>query len=203
MLEAVRGRFGDTVGESSTSEKARDFKRRNFGREIDAEFIDEREALYLELSSVALARMDVLQNLGKDVITSDSSLVTRLSHNVMREVRLGKPLDVDKVVSDWRTDESVVGAAPPDMLVLACPPFSVVQERIEARQRAGDKLESFVGFNSLDFLHAYRDGWRRVLPTLLDHIPVALEIDSSVTSVTESVEMYSEARGWIASEQLV
>lgn len=194
FIEAVHGRFGDVYAESTRSDLAVQFKEKYFGRAIDEEYVDARESLYLELSRCSLLHEQMLEEDGRNVITSDSGLVTRISHSVMREVRFGRSTSDDEVIGRWSEEEKMTIGTTPDIAVLTAPPFQVIVDRIKTRQAAGDCHEAFMGFNSLDFLEAYHARWNVVFPQLLEVIPRLLIIDTSIISVSESLEAYAESR---------
>lgn len=194
FIEGINGRHGDVFAESTQTARAQEFKRKYFGHPVDAEFIDARESMYLDLSGSSMKRVMELEGSGLDTITSDSSLVTRLSHAVMREVRLGVVVSDEEVISKWANNDVADPKEIPDIAVLTSPPFSVIVERMRARQAAGDRMESFVGFNSLDFLEAYHDRWEAFFPRLVDSVPLLISVDTSQVSVGESIDVYSQMR---------
>lgn len=200
MIEAIHGRFGDHFVESTSSEDARAFKARNTNRDIDGPYIDERESLYLNLSRRTLITMRDMINAGHNVVTSDSTLVTRLSHNVMRAVRLGENIPDDVIIRDWRVDEDTEFTQPPDIVVLTSPPITTIENRIVQRQVMGMRDEQFYGFNALDFLDAYRDRWEQIVPRLSSVIPCLLQIDTSVVSIDESIERYAMIRNQLPKQ---
>lgn len=156
FLENVAATYNDVVGESSRSEQAQLFKLNSLSRLVDGEFINEREALYLELSHQALITMAALE---QDVVTTDSSLVTRLSHNVMRQVIGEQSLSNTDIIDAWLSDEILASAAQPDIFVLTHAAPSTIRGRILSRQKTGDTSEKFWGFNSPYFLDAYQERW--------------------------------------------
>lgn len=194
FIEGVHKHHGDVFAESTQTTRAQDFKRKYFGHPIDAEFVDAREAMYLDLSGSSMRRVMELERSGLCTVTSDSSLVTRLSHAVMREVKLGVVVSDEEIISKWVSNDVADPKEIPDIAVLTSPPFSVIVERMRSRQAGGDRMESFVGFNSLDFLEAYHDRWETLFPRLVDSVPLLISVDTSQVSVGESIDVYSQMR---------
>ena len=81
FVQAVHEMYGDSAVESTSTNRSRTFKQANLSTPIDSSYIDEREQIYLELTSDVMSK---IKN-SKDVsyIGTDASLVTRLSHDAM------------------------------------------------------------------------------------------------------------------------
>ncbi len=194
-MQGVYEAWGDAYDESTRSEEATAFRVANHKRIIDAEYVELRESLYLKLSHQALLAMAQSET---GVVTPDSSLVTRVSHSVMRRV-IGEPyLDNIGIIEEWQADEARADADAPDMIVLTHAPFSTIRSRIVARQDAGDALESFWGFNSPTFLEAYQERWKTVLRDLAQQSYVCLAINTSETSPEDGLRQYAAIRESVA-----
>jgi thymidylate kinase len=196
LINAISRTYGDTFTESTQSKEAREFKLKYHNTPLSTRIIDEREQMYLKLSALSHKAELQIRESGSNIVTSDCSLVTRLSHGVMREVMFGKKISDDEIIGRWCDDEAVI-SMPPDLGVLASPPFRTILDRIRARQSAGDQLESFRGFNSVEFLDAYNRRWKSVFPELVSIIPATMIIDTSVYSPEEAVGQYDEIRAWV------
>src|SRR3989344_3749127 len=134
------------VHEPTVTPMARNFKQASLNRLLDSDFISERESLYLGLNDKFDASIrESLEN-GRKVATSGNTLVTLLSHTVMRAiVSDSQPEGITKsVINQWLSADCFK----PEALVLVHAPESVILERILERQRSGDRAEEFWGFNS-------------------------------------------------------
>lgn len=192
LLEGIRSVWGDTVGESTQTPEAREFRRSTHRRVVDAESINQRETLYLDLSRKALESMLLIE--GSDVITSDSSLVTLTSHATMRMV-IGEPhLSNQEIIELWQESERVVGADAPDLFVLLRAKSSTIRDRIVQRQEAGDTLEEFWGFNAPFFLDAYQKRWQGVFQELAQASYRVITYDTGSISVDMCLEHYGQQR---------
>lgn len=198
FLDIVHTNYGDAVGESSRSDEAQTFKRANLSRRVDHEFVNQREALYLGLSHKSLLAMNDRQD--SNIVTTDSGLVTRLSHNVMRQIICAPSLSNDQIIERWLGDEADADVQPPDILVLTHTEFPVIRQRIVNRQNAGDKNEKFWGFNSPFFLEAYQQRWRSMVESLGHAAFSCLSLDTGKVSPTESIKRYDEIRNNLAKK---
>jgi thymidylate kinase len=133
------------------------------------------------------------QNIG-NVVTTDASLVTRLSHNAMRGIIGAKSLNDEEIINEWQNDEKLVNAASPDIIVFTYAPFTVIRNRISERQQAGRFEEKFWGFNSPYFLESYQERWHAMIQKLSDAAFTCLSIDTTKTTPTESIEKYDIIR---------
>lgn len=191
FLDGVRETYGDTLGEMSRSEEAQTFKKNSLTRLVDPEFINQRESMYLRLTHQALINM---HKSGDNIITTDSSLVTRLSHNVMRDVIGAKSLDDERIIEEWQKDEMIADVSSPDIIVFTHAPFTVIRNRIIERQKAGRKDEVFWGFNSPFFLESYQERWHKMVQKLSETAFTCLSIDTTKNSPEESIEFYDQIR---------
>lgn len=190
ILDGIQKEWGDSLGESTSSAEATIFREANYSRTIDAEYIDQREALYLKLSHQALLVTNSIPN----VVTSDSSLVTRVSHSVMRSVITEPFADNGSVVSAWQNDERSIDANPVDIFVLTHADTSVIRDRMIQRQQAGDKFEHFWGFNSQVFLEAYQQRWKSIIHDLARTSYSCILLDTGTTSPEECINRYGALR---------
>lgn len=199
FLEGVHQAWGDTYGESTSSDEAREFRRANNERVIDAEYIGLRESLYLGLSHQALLAM---KHQDGHVVTSDSSLVTRVSHSVMRQIISEPHANNEEIIAKWQADEAKANIDTAGVIVHTHAPFPVIRERIIARQESGDKLEHFWGFNAPFFLEAYQNRWKTVIRDLAERSYICLDVNTYTTSSEDSLEKYANARTKVLSATL-
>lgn len=190
LLDSIQAVWGDTVMESTRTKEATEFKIANHRRLIDGEYISQREALYLSLSHQALMAMKEHEG---DVISSDSSLVTRLSHSAMRQVIHALFQDAEEVIAAWRHDEEEAGASTPDIFVFTHAGIDTIIGRMVERQRT-DSLEHFWGFNSPVFLNTYQARWHETIQHLSRASQVCLALDTGKLSVEECLEQYEQTR---------
>jgi thymidylate kinase len=187
FIGACVERLGAVGFEATSSPEAKAFKLATLETPISEELINQREQMFLRLSRFTLAREGTTDD---DVVTSSSSLVTRISHNAMRSV-IGTPASSTQQVIDlWSRDEP--DKDKPDMIVLVHAPINVISNRIQQRQNMGDASEKFWGFNSLFFLTVYQ---RHLLATVDEiskkpDMPPVCKIDSSKLSVPKSILVY-------------
>ncbi len=169
---------GSTPIESSRSPAALAFKAAHARQPIDAPFIDQREAFYLQLE--AEEQPKTLSFTG-DIVTTNATLVTRLSHAVMRTCIALPSLNNVDIISRWQNDERSFGTPLPDRIMLTRAEPDLIRERMLARQDTGAVGEDFWGFNSPFFLERYQERWEDILPNL-----VALGIDCSEIDTSQS-----------------
>jgi uncharacterized protein (UPF0297 family) len=191
FLDSVVEKYGDTLGEMSRSVEARTFKKNNLDRPVDADFINQREQLYLNLSHQAL--MNINQSVG-NVITTDVSLVTRLAHNTMRDMIGVKSLDDEEIINEWQNDEKLANASSLDIIVFTHAPFTIIRNRIYQRQQAGRFEEKFWGFNSPYFLESYQERWHKIINRLSETAFTCLSVDTTKITPSESIKKYDIIR---------
>lgn len=190
LLDSVRATYGDTFAESTRSEEASRFRNANFKRVIDGEFISQRENLYLKLSQLALINE---RGLPGNIITSDSSLVTRLSHSTMRQVICEPYLNNSSVIKAWQEDQKRAGSETPDIFALTHADSLVITERMRKRQIT-DNHEQFWGFNSPLFLEVYQERWRQVITELSNASLTCISLNTGTLSINECLEHYVDVR---------
>lgn len=147
--------------EPTSTDEARTFRRRNADEPVTADLIAAREQLFLGINEEHSQHITERLAAGTRVATTGNSLVTRLSHAVMRGVAVDQT-NPAAVVYDWLAS----GELRPEALFLTHAPFEVIRKRIMERQQTGDKLERFWAFNSLFFLDQYQDAWLGALETV-------------------------------------
>ena len=194
MLEGIQEQWGDHCVESTRSEEASAFRKANHTRVIDADYIAQRESLYLGLSHQGLLQIKSVEG---DYVTSDSCLVTRLSHSVMRQVISEPFLSNDQIIDAWQEDEARAGAESPNLFVLTYADFSVIRQRMEER-RVYDHLEYYWGFNAPLFLEAYQGRWREMMSDLSSAAFNCLSLNTSENPKDECVAQYSTIRQGLA-----
>jgi thymidylate kinase len=191
LARGIQRRYSDTIMGSTRSEEVLQFKRNNFTRAIDADFIDERERFFLRVERDELSRLNQLVG---DVCVTISSLATRLAHNVMRQCVGAPSLSNEEVIARWLEDEAAVGVRPPDIIVLVHAPIETIRQRIVKRQEAGKQQEEFVGFNALSFLEQYQLGWLQLVDHLQKSGFACVAIDTSEKSIGEVLTEYGKLR---------
>ena len=152
LVRAIYEKYGDYTVESSTAVEALAFKQANTGRVIDAPFINDREAFYLSLER---AEQQAQASIKGNLITTNSLLITLLSHGAMRQC-IGEPYTATHTIVDqWLNDETKNGVVP-DIIVHVFAADAIIGQRIRERQRSGVVGEEFWGFNSPFFLSHYQ-----------------------------------------------
>lgn len=172
LVRRLCSQFGSTPIESSRSTAALTFKAAHARQPIDTAFIDQREAFYLQLEAEEQPKT---LSLTGDIVTTNATLVTRLSHTVMRACIGAPSLEDAAIITQWQDDERSFGAPLPDRIMLTRAEPDIIRERMLARQDSGMTGEDFWGFNSPFFLERYQERWEDILPNL-----GALGIDCSV-----------------------
>lgn len=191
MMEGISGMYGDVAIEATSTPKSRQFKVDNLSTLVDEGFIAARESLYLELGQ---AVMNEFKDSSQDVLTTSATLVTRVSHDVMRRCVSLPGVSDKEIITTWLNDEARADATMPDIIVHTHAPFEVIHGRISDRQQQGKKEEKFWGFNSPFFLDAYQQRWHKVVAHLSAAGMRCLSIDTSKRSIDESLSMYADLR---------
>lgn len=191
FLEGLRSNFDYTVLEPTSSDDARRFKADTIDTPIDADLIEQREAIFSNLNSGFHSKVTESVASGDPVATTGNLLVTQLSHAVMRRVvSVDQQAAVEDVVSSWAEQGSEV----PDGLAFVHAPFDVIRNRIAQRQNDGDELERFWGFNALFFLQHYQQAWHDAVAQIAEHTEVAtLTLDTSILSREEMMAEFAGA----------
>lgn len=193
LVEGISGRYGDIAFEATSTDESRRFKHDNLDTLIDDELVNEREDLYMRLSRTVLGRL-AMSSTADSYIGTDSTLVTRLSHNVMRRCIGGKAIEYDKLVEQWVKDEAEFGLAPPNIVAITYAPFDLIRSRIQARYDNGDKDEKFWGFNSPFFLEKYQNAWLEVREYLPQAGISCISFDTSLATIEDSLSVYATVR---------
>lgn len=193
LLEGIKNTWGDDGEESTHSEEASRFRLANYGQPVTPEYINQREKLYLKLSRQALLAF----NTHKDIVTTDSSLVTRVSHSTMRDIVLEPSLTNQEIISAWQLDEASTKTKSPDLFVLTYADPTIVHRRIEIRQKNGNKFERFWGFNSPTFLDAYQQRWKSIIHDLSQLSFRCLSLDTGTVPIHECLDRYNQIRNQI------
>lgn len=190
LLAGIHQRYGDTIRESTRSEAGLAFKRANIDRHIDGSFIAEREAFYLDIER---QERDIGRNYS-DIATTNATLVTRLSHDVMRRCIGLAGYDDEEIISRWFDDEEGAGTPRPDIIACTYAPFATIRARIVERQQAGMQGERFWGFNSPFFLERYQERWRRIMPALAERGIRYATFDTVAEAPEQIIERYAAVR---------
>lgn len=191
MLEGVVREHDDHLIESTATPVSRKFKLDHLSTLVDVDFIAAREALYLGLTNNTLSD-DKLRD--RSFVGTDASLVTRLSHDVMRGCIGMKQMANQEIIETWHEDESDLGIELPNIIVFTHAPFGSIRNRIRSRQKAGRHEEKFWGFNSPFFLESYQNRWKEMVHDLAITGFCCVEIDTSVHSPETAMSLYSDVR---------
>lgn len=196
FINNVAELYGDLALESTSTEQSRAFKAANLDSLVDERFVNEREQLYLDLTNDVL-----LNNKSNETnyIGTDASLVTRISHDVMRRCIGAKGLENTQLIETWKLDEEAIGIQSPDVIAFTHAPIEILMKRIKSRQQRGDKTEKFWGFNSPFFLNAYQERWHTVMSDLAKTGLLCITIDTSKTTPEESIVLYDKARNSVST----
>ncbi len=193
FLDGLTERFNFTVIEPTSSDQARSFKRRTIDSALSDEIITAREELYLDLNNVHAGLVNAAIKAGSRVATTGSSLVTRLSHAVMRQTTTIES-DARHHIRVVRNELSQTDL--PDTLCFTHAPFSVIRDRITGRQAAGNTLERFWGFNSLFFLDRYQDAWHEAAEVIQAETDIeCITFDTSTASPDEMLDEFTSRAG--------
>lgn len=183
LLRGLHEHEGTTVFEPSSCSEVTAFKTRSRNQEVTPELIDEREAIFLRLNQSFEACVAQMLNTCSSITTTGGSLVTRVSHSLMREVVTGEEGQVDVAVDLWLNDTK---APKPDQIVLIHAPSNVIAERLRNRADQGCPEEIPWGFNSVYFLTHYQATWNRLMDGVLWDAGIeCLPMDSSQLSPRE------------------
>lgn len=191
FLNLAKEAYGDQLIESTSTPESRAFKRASVEKAIDQEYIDQREALYLKLSRDVLSKAVAA---GMDYTSTDATLVTRVSHDVMRRAINLPGKNNDDIIRAWQDDEQEIGASTPDIIAFTHAPFEVIRNRIIDRQQAGQTEEKFWGFNSPFFLQAYQERWHDVISDIGKLGFRCIKMDSSQMTPEDQLTLYADAR---------
>lgn len=195
FVEGINYEFGDFVLESTLSDEAKNFKSANLRAPVNEGFIDARENLFLGLSQKAM--VEISSKKIENVVTTSSSLVTRVSHSVMRKIICVEADSDEAIIQKWLEEEAEL----PDIVVLTFAPAEVILDRIAERQERGDRGEAFWGFNSPFFLNSYQERWKKVTSHLANLSLACVEINTSRESILGSVERYGKVREYATSHK--
>lgn len=156
--------LGYSQHECTGTPEVHEFKSINLSTPLDADYIDARQRMFLQLCATSRTELDYRKNMGEWVATTDNSLVTLLSHTVMRQVVsiVSSPSQHKEVVHDWLDNEREL----PEVVGFTYASLETIRNRILIRQRQGNKSERFWGFNSLLFLGRYQDAWHETLEVI-------------------------------------
>ncbi len=193
FLKGLDFHLGYHIEEPTASKQVRDFRNTHLDSEIDGEFVDRREELYLALNKNFEDYLQRQEDGEKKVATTGSALVTLLSHAAMRETI---NLDPDRsftsdAVNQWIEGDFIMPAS----LTLIHAPFEMILERIRERQQQGDVTEKFWGFNAPLYLHRYEQSWHMALEIIEARTDLScLTLDSSTTSPAEMIDVFQQSR---------
>lgn len=199
LLAGIHRRYGDAIRESTRSDVGLAFKRANIDRRIDGSFIDEREAFYLDIER---QERDIARDY-PDIATTNATLITRLSHDVMRRCIGLAGYDDEDIISRWFDDEEDAGTPRPDIIAFTYAPFATICARIVERQQAGMQDERFWGFNSPFFLERYQERWRRLMPALGECGLCYVTFDTAIETPEQIMTGYATVRHEIMEQDKV
>ncbi len=180
--------------ETTSTDEARKFKTDNLSTLIDSDFINKREALYLKLATQALGNADALEH---SVVTTSSDLVTLVSHDTMRSLIGSTPHSDTEIIEQWLARNQKLQTKSTDIIVHTFSDFTSIHNRILERQNSGDSNEKFWGFNSPFFLNLYQERWKSITSHLSQYAIDLVSINTSTTSIEQSMVSYSKIRNKI------
>ncbi|HKR81600.1 MAG TPA: hypothetical protein VJR27_01215 [Candidatus Saccharimonadales bacterium] len=190
FLQGLQNRFGAKILEPTSTPEVRAFKKANLNTPIDSDFVDRREQLFLNLNRRFDGDVNSLLRQDKDVATTGNGLVTLISHALMRIVVGEKPsLEIDRAINTWLEGDMLK----PDHITLVHAPDKVIMERIQDRQKQGNELERFWGFNAPYFLSRYQDTWLQATNTITQNSGIpTLQLDSSQLQTMTMLDAYEQ-----------
>jgi hypothetical protein len=191
LVRGIHAHHGDVLVESGHSSEALAFKTAHMHDCIGADFIDEREAFYLQLEAREQPRTASITG---NFVTTQSTLVTRLAHSVMRTCISEPGAPDDAIIVHWLNDEQQSGTRIPDNIILTRADPSVIRERMTARQQSGMPGEEFWGFNSPFFLERYQLRWENMLASLGEIGITCAALDTSHIQPAELLAHYRQVR---------
>ena len=186
FLKGLKNTLGFSVLEPTSSPEAKAFKAAHLDESLDLDLINERQRLFNDLN-VSFDQKIAEERERSKVAATGSSLVTNLSHAVMRRViREDSPSNL-QVINEWEDSDSLR----PDQVVLMHAPIDVIRRRIVHRQRTGVVGEKLIGFNSLYFLQHYQEALEETVTAISSDYSTA-SFDSSVSFPKSILDSYTK-----------
>lgn len=189
FLHGLQDGLGYGVLEPTSSDEARTFKHANIDVPVNDAFVDDREGIFLRLNQSFDAQIAAMQESVPRIATTGNSLVTLVSHGVMRNLinaRNRRP--IDDIVTEWAATDSLK----PANVVLVHAPQATIQQRIVARQEDGKTDERFWGFNAPYFLAGYQDGLHEAINTLAMLTTIRHQsLDSTALNPDEMIDVFT------------
>ncbi len=196
FLDGLTTELGIESLEQTGSPEVRQFRKDNIETMIDSEFVDTRERLFENLNGDFDEIISQRLTGGYDVACAGTTLVTAVSHGVMRRIvdpQTENP--VDYAIGKWQRDCRVR----PSTIALIHAPKEVICARIMARQAAGDETERFWGFNSPFFLERYQEAWYEAVRYIGEKTSVqCIELDSSQLDTPQMIERFVDLTAYRA-----
>lgn len=191
FLNGLKESLGYAMLEPTSTPAAKQFKKANTATPLDTAQVNERENIFLDLNKAFDHDVSNALVQGQCVATSGNALVTRVSHNLMRQIindPSAEPLGT--VLGQWAESD----ALKPGHVALIYAPDEVIRERIQERQDSGDETEVFWGFNSPYFLARYQEEWQKTITTLgAQGLMDCSSFDSSHISPEAMIKAYGKA----------
>ena len=185
FMNGLNTQLGYAVLEPTSSPEAKRFKAAHLGKPIDLAYIQERQQLFTGLNEQFDEHIREALAEG-DVAASGTTLVTNISHAVMRQIVTGREYSTEAIVNTWTES----GSLQPDTVVLTYAAMDTIEDRLVERDKAGIVGEKLLGFNSLYFLARYQDALHTAVD-LIDQDRPVLRVDSSVVhSAEHAIEQY-------------
>lgn len=184
FLHGLRDTLNYTVLEPTGSREAQEFRIAHRTDQLTPALVRVRHQLFGTLNALLDQKTEEKLR-DNSVATSGSRLVTNVSHMTMQRLIGGDAVPNDVVVEQWQRGVSIK----PSRIVFLHAPIETIEERLEARQRAGIKNELLHGFNSLSFLEHYQEALADTFEHLSPYYST-LSIDSSITSPEANIEAY-------------
>jgi thymidylate kinase len=184
--------LGFGVLEPTSSPAAKAFKAANLETFVDASFIDTREAIFLDLNREFDAEIIKTQEQTPRIATTGNSLVTLVSHAVMRHITDTRHTSMEEIVTSWAASDSLK----PTSIALIHAPISTIRNRITQRQQDGDSQEKFWGFNAPYFLDHYQEALHEVIAVVeamgSHALAPCISLNSQFMSPDEMIVAYSK-----------
>jgi thymidylate kinase len=184
FLKGLHDRLGFTVLEPTSSPEAKAFKAEHMDEPLDIDLVKKRQRLFNDLN-ISFDQKIIEKNEYNNVAATSSSLITNVSHAVMRRVVGDEAISISQVIDEWNESTS----AKPDQVVLMRAPIDTIRQRILNRQKAGMVGEKLVGFNSLFFLRYYQDALEETAEAISSDYDV-VSFDSSTSSSKAILNAY-------------
>lgn len=190
FLNELQKRRDFSILEPTSTKEAQAFKRNSKNSFVDEALVDCREEIYMKLNFEFDRLIKSKLESGNKIATTGNSIVTLVSHALMRSIVACKEKNVHMLVERWLE----IDHARPNKLILVHASDQIIRERILDRQQRGDLAERFWGFNSLHFLSLYQDVLHQTIEKISEATSIkGIKLDSGFLSPHEMVLEYDRA----------